>query len=201
MSGADFSGCAVTYDIRNDDLVLWIPYTDPRMVLWYGKTPTLKECQAASDVDEVRYISALPEFLCSALTPGSTLYILHPGQGPALENSGKVVRIDSTSLAPAIERARVIKTGYEIAMIRRANAVSVSSLPLYLSALLLNPPRRAPRTRQPLPASRNSPTSASSTPSIAASASPKAPSTKHTRPLWPRARPPARCITTTTTSP
>ncbi|KAL2262421.1 hypothetical protein VTK26DRAFT_1371 [Humicola hyalothermophila] len=124
MAGANFPGCAVTYNISNDSLILWIPYTDPKTVLWYGKTPTPEESKAASDVDEVRYISGLFEFLCANLFPGMTLYILHPGQTPRFENPGSLVRIDSKSLGPAIERARVIKTDYEIAMIRRANAVS-----------------------------------------------------------------------------
>ncbi len=115
----------MTYDIARDHLVLWVPYTDPRTVLWYGRTPTFEQCKAASDVDEVRYIAGLGRFLCASLYPGCTMYVLHPDQTPKLENTKGIVRIDTHKLAPAIERARVVKTDYEIAMIRRANAVSV----------------------------------------------------------------------------
>ncbi|KAL2024407.1 hypothetical protein VTK56DRAFT_8218 [Thermocarpiscus australiensis] len=124
VAGADFPGCAVTYDIWSDHLILWIPYTDPKTVLWYGTTPTIEQCKAASDVDDVRYIAGLNRYLCAALDPGDTLYVLHPDQAPRLESARGAVRIDATKLAPAADRARVVKTDYEIAMIRRANAVS-----------------------------------------------------------------------------
>lgn len=125
MAGADFAGCSVTYDIARDHLVLWIPYTNPRAVLWYGRTPSPKECIAAIDVDEVRYSTGLDKFLHATLRPGSTLYVLNEAQKPKLRRAEGEVHIDSRSLAPAIERARVTKTDYEVAMIRQANAVSV----------------------------------------------------------------------------
>lgn len=121
----------MTYDINHDRLTLWIPYTDPRTVLWYGRTPTLDQVRAACDVDEVRYSAGLDRFLSASLYPGSTLYVLHPDQTPKIENNKGVVRIDTSKLASAIERARVVKTEYEIGMIRRANAVSVGlSVPI-----------------------------------------------------------------------
>jgi len=122
----DFAGCSITYDVARDSLVLWIPYTDPRNILWYGSTPGLNECKAASVVDDVRYSSGLNRFLYSTLAPGSTLFVLHPNQTPMLDNTRGVVQIDTVRLRPAMDAARVIKTDYEVAMIRRANAVSVS---------------------------------------------------------------------------
>ncbi|KAL2131026.1 hypothetical protein VTI74DRAFT_5616 [Chaetomium olivicolor] len=124
MSGADFPGCAVTYDISRDQLILWIPFTDPRTVLWYGRTPSQQECKAISDVDDVRFIRGLTKLLLAALSQDTPLFCLHQDQIPKLENPSGSVHIDTNLLAPAIERARVIKTEYEIAMIRRANAVS-----------------------------------------------------------------------------
>ncbi|KAK4190037.1 putative Xaa-Pro aminopeptidase [Podospora australis] len=124
MSGADFPGACVTYDIARDHLVLWVPYSDPRTILWYGKTPTVDECKAITDVDDVRYIKGLPRFLFATLSPGSVLYALHGDQVPALDNTKGVVNIDIHSLLPAVNAARVIKSDYEVAMIRRANAVS-----------------------------------------------------------------------------
>ncbi|KAK4237913.1 hypothetical protein C8A03DRAFT_34108 [Achaetomium macrosporum] len=135
LTGADFPGCAATYDIGRDYLILWIPCTDPRTILWYGRTPTPEQCLANSDVDDVRYISALNETLCASLSPGSTLYALHPDQVPRLEHCRGTVHLDTGKLAPAIERARVIKTDYEVAMIRRANAVSSAAHNLVLRRL------------------------------------------------------------------
>ncbi|KAK4196537.1 peptidase M24, structural domain-containing protein [Triangularia verruculosa] len=124
LSGANFPGCAVTYDLHQDRLILWIPYTDPRTILWYGRTPTVEEVKASTDVDEVRYVAGVNRYICASLTPGASIYVLHPDQAPQLESPKGVVQIDTHSLRPAIENARVIKSDYEIAMIRRANALS-----------------------------------------------------------------------------
>jgi Xaa-Pro dipeptidase len=74
--------------------------------------PPPEQFLAASDVDDVRYISALDQFLLASLEPGSVLFALHPNQVPRLENPNGPVCIDTTRLAPAIGRARVIKSDY-----------------------------------------------------------------------------------------
>lgn len=82
-------------------------------------------------MDEVKYVSGLTRFLHSslapggALCPGNTLYVLHPNQTPNMDNLKGVVRVDTVSLKPAMDAARVIKSDYEIGMIKRANAISV----------------------------------------------------------------------------
>lgn len=77
------------------------------------------------DVDDVRYSTQLPKFFHGHLGPATTLYILHPDQAPRLMDRprGQTV-INYTRLRPAMDAARVIKTEYEVAMIRRANEVS-----------------------------------------------------------------------------
>lgn len=127
LTGADFAGCSVTYDIARDHLILWIPYTDPKNVLWFGRTPTVAEARELSNVDDVRLASGLERFLFTALSPGSTLFVLHPDQAPKLESTKGVVHIDTIKLRPAMDAARVVKTDYEVAMIRRANVISVCS--------------------------------------------------------------------------
>ncbi|KAH6849750.1 putative Xaa-Pro aminopeptidase [Chaetomium sp. MPI-CAGE-AT-0009] len=124
MAGADFPGCAVTYDIRKDHLVLWVPRIDPRTVLWFGKVPTPEECKAASDVDDVRYVDTLSKTLCPSLKSGETIYVLHADQVPKLDHLKVIIRVDAAHLKLAMDAARVIKTDYEIALIRRANAIS-----------------------------------------------------------------------------
>lgn len=93
-------------------------------MLWYGKTPTVEETRAITQVDDVRLIANLDRFLYAVLTPGSTLFVLHNEQTPGLDTTKGLVHIDTVRLKPAMDRARVIKTDYEIEMIRRANAVS-----------------------------------------------------------------------------
>lgn len=135
LSGADFPGCSLTYDVARDYLILWIPYTDPRNVLWFGRTPSIEECKAVSAVDDVRYVSGLDKFLYAALPPGSTLFVIHPDQAPKLESTKGVVHIDTMRLKPAMDQARVVKTDYEVAMIRRANAISSAAHKAVLSRL------------------------------------------------------------------
>jgi Xaa-Pro dipeptidase len=115
----------VTYDIERDTLILWIPYVEPRQVLWYGSTPSPKECLGRSDVDDVRYIDRINDYISDLLRYGSTdtLYVLHPYQIPGIQD-GRGFRIDSSKLLLRMDAARVIKSDYEVAMIRRANKVS-----------------------------------------------------------------------------
>ncbi|KAG5942813.1 hypothetical protein E4U53_007157 [Claviceps sorghi] len=127
LAGADFEDCFVTYEIGHDKLTLWIPYVEPRQILWFGTKPSAAECQRRFDVDEVRYTTQLGKFLRNyAANPASpTTYILHPDQAPDLgSRGGSKLRLDDALLRPAMDRARVIKTGYEVAMIRRANDIS-----------------------------------------------------------------------------
>ncbi|EGO57853.1 hypothetical protein NEUTE1DRAFT_63132 [Neurospora tetrasperma FGSC 2508] len=144
LSGADFPGCAVTYDIPRQELILWIRRNDPRLSLWYGTTPSIDESKSKSDVSDVRYIDGLTAYLHAVLTPetggGGPLYVLSPDQLPKLSPSppqysffkglhgtgSRGLKIDTTSLLPAIEAARVIKTPHEISRIRRA--VGLTSL-------------------------------------------------------------------------
>ncbi|GAB1320475.1 hypothetical protein MFIFM68171_10685 [Madurella fahalii] len=137
MTGCDVPGCAVTYDLKHNRLILWIPVTDARSILWYGSTPTIEELKAVTDVDNVCYSTHLWRYLSVTIEQRSTVYVLHPEQAPKFQSYvGPIVyRIDSTRLRPAIENARVIKTDYEIAMIRRANAVSSAAHKLILMRL------------------------------------------------------------------
>ncbi|KAK3938340.1 peptidase M24, structural domain-containing protein [Diplogelasinospora grovesii] len=138
LSGVNIPGCAVTYDLRSDQLILWIPCTDPRTVLWYGRTPTLGEVKEKVDVDDVRYIKGLAKYLYVAVAgSGQTLYVLHEDQAPRFEN-GRVkgtITIDTSKLKPAMDAARVVKSNYEVSMIRRANAVSSAAHKAVLSRL------------------------------------------------------------------
>lgn len=127
MSGAEFPGCAVTYDIGTDNLTLWIPYTPPSLILWFGTTPTPNECLAKSDLDNVKYIADLPAYLNATISEVGSLYVLRAEQIPKSLRLGLLkpsIKIDTGSLLPAMAEARVAKTEYEVAMIRRANAIS-----------------------------------------------------------------------------
>jgi len=86
-------------------------------------------------VHEVKYAQALTGYLSSRLAKADRLYVLHESQLPKVDDPDLDPRLDLDSLKPrlsidtehlqpAMDEARLIKTDYEIAMIRKANAVS-----------------------------------------------------------------------------
>lgn len=117
----------MTYEIGRDKLTLWIPYVEPRQALWFGSVPDAAKAMQLYDVDDVRYSRELPKFLEVGLDQSSTLFLLNKQQMPRalhLTQEPTASHIDATSLKPAMDRARVIKDAHEIALIRRANAIS-----------------------------------------------------------------------------
>ncbi|KAM0334416.1 hypothetical protein ACHAQA_001442 [Verticillium albo-atrum] len=124
LAGVNVPDCAVTYDLADDRLTVWIPYVEPRKVLYNGRVPSTKEVLASSDVDEVRHMQDLPAFL-HAYThqhDETTVYLLDKAQSHEALSSH--AHVDVMALRPAMDEARVTKTQYEIALIRKANAVS-----------------------------------------------------------------------------
>jgi Xaa-Pro dipeptidase len=137
LSGADFEDCIVTYDIRRDDLRLYIPPVNPKEVIWLGPTPSIEECEKKYDVDYVGVTSDVNsdiiKWIIDSPNQISTIYILHQEQSPELVNMGSALEtvfdkkkliMDWTFLQPAMEAARVIKSDYEVGLIRRANDVT-----------------------------------------------------------------------------
>ncbi|PHH54236.1 putative Xaa-Pro aminopeptidase [Ceratocystis fimbriata CBS 114723] len=127
ITGANFPNCYVTYDIGQEHLILWVPYVEPRQVLWYGSTPSPEECLRKYDVDEVRFAAQLPEYLQDKLRFDLTLYLLHKDQAPHFDNeivNSLHYRVNTSFLQECMDEARVIKTPYEVAMIRKACAIS-----------------------------------------------------------------------------
>ncbi|KAM0352418.1 hypothetical protein ACHAPU_002085 [Fusarium lateritium] len=128
LTGADFPDCAVTYEIATDRLTLWIPYAEPRQILYHGPTPDAAEAMRKYDVDDVRYTAQLSKFLHGHLRPEKTLYVLHSDQAPKLNDRPRgQTQINCSKLRPAMDQARVIKTEYEVALIRRASRISAAA--------------------------------------------------------------------------
>ncbi|KAJ4391435.1 hypothetical protein N0V93_005052 [Gnomoniopsis smithogilvyi] len=132
LSGANFPGIKVTYDIAKDSLILWVPVRPPSKVLWYGTIPSIKECMAKFDVDSVRDIADLQAYLEEILDPQSnptTVHVLHMKERPPPLSwerpaDGITLQPDDASLKVAMAFARAVKTPYEISKIRRANEIS-----------------------------------------------------------------------------
>jgi Xaa-Pro dipeptidase len=116
--------CHMTYDIKRDTLTLFIPRIDPARVIWYGRGSTLAEALERYNVDDVYFVDELGDFIksWSHCHGGGHLYTLHSSQLPRIP--GLHTTIDSESLQPAMNLARMIKDEHEIKLIRKANDIS-----------------------------------------------------------------------------
>lgn len=136
LTGSTVPDAAVTYDIATDNLILWVPYREPRQELYYGKVPSKEECLAKSDLDDCRYVASIERFLSKHLSnKGAVLYVLHDTQIPHLDHPRGTITLNTQALLPAMDRARVVKTPYEVRQIRKACAVSSAAHKLVLSRL------------------------------------------------------------------
>lgn len=103
----------MTYDIAADKLTLWVPFTPPATVLWFGNTPSPEDCLARSDVHDVKYIGEMAAYLSARLATVKTLYALRPSQLPKFDGFERMrssLKIDVTSLRPAMDEARLVKS-------------------------------------------------------------------------------------------
>jgi Xaa-Pro dipeptidase len=119
--------CHLTYDIQHDILSLFIPRIDENRVIWNGRGSTLAEALVAYDVDEVYYSDEISDYLQDWFHHNRNkgdLYFLHgvhSARSPRVVGGGPV---NTTSLKPAMNIARMVKDDYEINLIRKANDIS-----------------------------------------------------------------------------
>lgn len=128
LSGADFPDCSLTYDIETTKLTLYIPAPEPSKIIWLGPTPSIQECMDRYEVDQVSYTSEVRNniFKWASSNSHQKIFILHPSHAPPYSTTLSA-NLDSTSLQPAMDEARVIKSAYEISLLRRANEISSSA--------------------------------------------------------------------------
>jgi Xaa-Pro dipeptidase len=119
--------CHLTYDIQHDTLSLFIPRIDAKRVIWNGRGSTLAEALVKYDIDEVYYSDEISDYLVDwfhhSQNKGS-LYFLHGAESPKYSHVLGRGPIDTTSLKPAMNIARMIKDDHEIKLIQRANDIS-----------------------------------------------------------------------------
>ncbi|KAF2024316.1 putative Xaa-Pro aminopeptidase [Setomelanomma holmii] len=128
LSGCNEPGCHLTYDIQHDTLALFIPRIDEKRVIWNGRGSTLAEAMVKYDIDEVYYTDELTGFIAQWFLRERNdgyLYYLHSARSSAhLPNQSGAIIVDTTSLMPAMNLARMIKDDHEIKLIRKANDIS-----------------------------------------------------------------------------
>lgn len=138
MSGLDISGCALTYDIGNDRLSAFIPPANyGSNVIFNGLNPTCKEIKTEYEFDDVQRITNLAYCLALFIKNdlASNIYVLHEYDVPQsllqrmalTTGKDEKPKFDYLLLKPAMNAARVIKSPYELKMIRKASAITAQA--------------------------------------------------------------------------
>jgi Xaa-Pro dipeptidase len=129
LTGCNLADSYVIHDIDTARTTLFIPPVDPESVIWSGLPMSPEEALSKYDVDEVKFTTninaELAHLASSAVTrPGPATVFAIPGQ---VSEHITFLGFDNTNFAvlkDAIERCRVVKDEYELALIAKANAVT-----------------------------------------------------------------------------
>ena len=136
LTGIDLPDCTVTYDIRRDQLRLWIPPERiGRDVIYNGFTPSPDEIYAKYDFDHVNRHGSLDGYLAHfAYRETGDIFVLHDDQKPKLPQRldgitvwSYIEHFDTSSLQPAMDASRVIKSAYELKLIRKASEITAQA--------------------------------------------------------------------------
>lgn len=125
LTGCNLADCFFTYDIASSKSTLYIPPIDPHDVIWSGLPTTIDDALRLYDVDEVKLTTEVNASLAhlAGTNPTSTVYAIQDQVSDHVTFIGFDNK-DFELLKPAIEVSRVVKDEFEVAMIRKANAVS-----------------------------------------------------------------------------
>ncbi|KAF2469641.1 putative Xaa-Pro aminopeptidase [Lindgomyces ingoldianus] len=127
LSGCNLADCYLTYSMQSEKLTLFIPPIEPEEVIWSGLPTSVEEALEKYDVDEVKTTEDVNSHLASsANSPQTTLYAI-PDQVSDETTFLSYNNTDFSQLKSAIETCRVTKSDYEIALLRKANAISTDA--------------------------------------------------------------------------
>ena len=129
LSGCLLPDSYLTYDVKSDKLTLYIPPIDPDEVIWSGLPMSPAEAQKLYDVDCVlstTEVNANLTSIASAHGGKAVAYAIADqiSEGTKFQNFAET---NLSALKGAIELTRIIKDGYEIALLRKANDISAKA--------------------------------------------------------------------------
>ncbi|KAF2656867.1 putative Xaa-Pro aminopeptidase [Lophiostoma macrostomum CBS 122681] len=135
LSGCNLSDSYLTYELESEKLTLFIPPIEPDEVIWSGLPLTVEEALEKYDIDAAKTTSDVNPYLAhiASSTSSSTIYSI-PAQVSDHITFLSYTNKDLDLLKPAIESCRVTKTPYEIALLRKANAISTAAHIAVMSA-------------------------------------------------------------------
>lgn len=102
LSGCPLADSHLTYDIAAGKLTLYIPPLNPKEVLWTGMPPSIDDCLATYNVDEVKSSSELREDLDAWVLAGrhASPASADTSMPTAMAVEGVIYCLDETSLPP-----------------------------------------------------------------------------------------------------
>jgi Xaa-Pro dipeptidase len=133
MTGCAFPDAYFTYNIETEKSTLFIPPIDPESVIWSGLPLSEEEALSLYDVDVVQTSNEVAAALARPHN-NTTVYAI------ADQVSDHITFLqfqasDLTLLKEAIDECRVVKDEYEIALTRKANAISTIAHTAVLKAV------------------------------------------------------------------
>jgi Xaa-Pro dipeptidase len=127
LSGCLLPDSYLTYDISSNKLTLFIPPIEPDEVIWSGLPMSVKEAKEKYDVDDVKTTEEVNSHLASMETSAQSTVFAIPEQVSDNTTFLSFKAKNFELLKLAIETCRVTKSDYEIALIRKANAISTTA--------------------------------------------------------------------------
>ncbi|KAJ5988298.1 hypothetical protein N7481_003508 [Penicillium waksmanii] len=126
LTGCPEPDASMVYDIKADELTLFIPPIDPDSVIWSGLPLSLEEAAKLYDVDHVQYttdVNATLAKIASAQAGKTIAFAIGEQVSSDIKFDG-FAQPNLTDLKKVIEDARVVKDAYEVALLRKANDIS-----------------------------------------------------------------------------
>jgi Xaa-Pro dipeptidase len=126
LSGCLLPDSYLAYDIHADELTLFIPPIDPDSIVWSGLPLAPDEARRLYDVDHVRLTTELNVILThiASLSQNKAIAFAIAGQVSSETTFLPFADTDFSILREAIEETRVVKDGYEIELLRKANDIT-----------------------------------------------------------------------------
>ncbi|KAK5800996.1 hypothetical protein VI817_003208 [Penicillium citrinum] len=126
LTGCPEPDASMVYDVKADELTLFIPPIDPDSVIWSGLPLSLEEAAKLYDVDHVQYTTDVNATLAKigSSQGGKTVAFGIDEQVSEGVKFDGFARTNLSVLKKVIGDARVVKDTYEIALLRKANDIS-----------------------------------------------------------------------------
>ncbi|CRK27715.1 hypothetical protein BN1708_014934, partial [Verticillium longisporum] len=127
LTGCILADCHYIFDLKTSQSTLFIPPVDPEDVIWSGMPMTAEEAKEKYDVDNVLYTNDVnAELARLGKGSGSTAFAI---ANQVLDTVSFIEFEDKNFdvLKGAIEECRVVKDDYEVALTRKANAISTTA--------------------------------------------------------------------------